>query len=81
MILEQCVSRLGILGTWLIAIISGHGSVDLPYSYLSLFVRPVEKVEVVAMEEQYKRSHNHNHIHNQSCKTILLNFNYFKIFN
>lgn len=54
--LEQAVSRLGVLGTWLIAILSGYGTVDLPYSYLSLFIRPVEKTEIMAMEEQHRRA-------------------------
>ncbi|GMH35755.1 hypothetical protein BSKO_03623 [Bryopsis sp. KO-2023] len=54
--LEQAVSRLGVVGTWLIAILSGYGTVDLPYSYLSLFIRPVEKAEIQAMEDQYRRA-------------------------
>lgn len=54
--LEQAVSRLGVVGTWLIAILSGYGTVDLPYSYLSLFIRPVEKSEIMAMEEQHRRA-------------------------
>lgn len=53
--LEQLVSRLGVLGTWLVAMLSGHAAVDLPYSYLTLFVRPVEKEEIATMEAQYGR--------------------------
>ena len=53
--LEQLVSRIGVLGTWLVAMLSGHAAVDLPYSYLSLFVRPVEKEAIAVMEEQYRR--------------------------
>ena len=50
--MQQAVSRVGVLGTWMIAILSGWASVSVPYSYLSLFVRPVEAFEVAAMEDQ-----------------------------
>ena len=43
---------MGVLGTWMIAVLSGYATVSVPYSYLSLFVRPVEGFEVVAMEDQ-----------------------------
>eukprot|EP00200_Dunaliella_tertiolecta_P018460 CAMPEP_0202401212 /NCGR_PEP_ID=MMETSP1128-20130828/3322_1 /ASSEMBLY_ACC=CAM_ASM_000463 /TAXON_ID=3047 /ORGANISM="Dunaliella tertiolecta, Strain CCMP1320" /LENGTH=513 /DNA_ID=CAMNT_0049004971 /DNA_START=289 /DNA_END=1832 /DNA_ORIENTATION=- len=52
---EQAVSRVGVMGTWMIAVLSGYAAVSLPYSYLSLFVRPVEPYEVTAMEEQYRQ--------------------------
>ncbi|KAK9831247.1 hypothetical protein WJX74_009318 [Apatococcus lobatus] len=48
----HAVSRVGTVGTTLIAILSGYGSVNLPYAYLSLFTRPVSKREIVAMETQ-----------------------------
>eukprot|EP00983_Pelagomonas_calceolata_P112314 1159870-Pelagomonas_calceolata.AAC.15 len=50
----RAVSRVGVMGTWMIAVLSGYAAVSLPYSYLSLFVRPVEPYEVTAMEEQYR---------------------------
>jgi len=50
----QAISRVGVMGTWMIAVLSGYAAVSLPYSYLSLFVRPVEAYEVLAMEDQYK---------------------------
>lgn len=48
-------SRVGVMGTWMIAVLSGYAAVSFPYSYLSLFVRPVEAFEIVAMEEQCRQ--------------------------
>lgn len=48
----DAVGRVGSLGVTLVAILSGYGSVSVPYSYLSLFIRPVENNEIVAMEMQ-----------------------------
>jgi hypothetical protein len=49
------INRIGVLGTWLISILSGYASVNFPYSYLSLFIRPVEQSEVLAVEDQYRQ--------------------------
>ena len=40
------------MGVALIAVISGYGSVELPYSYLSLFIRPVGRSEIALAESQ-----------------------------
>jgi len=40
------------MGVCLIAVLSGYGSIDLPYSYLTLFVRPVERAEIAMAESQ-----------------------------
>lgn len=36
--------------------LSGYGSVSVPYSYISLFIRPVDKAEIAAMEAQLKQA-------------------------
>lgn len=46
-----------MLGTWIIAMLSGYATVSVPYSYLSLFIRPVEAFEVAVMEEQLRSTH------------------------
>eukprot|EP00798_Chlamydomonas_sp_ICE-L_P012274 gene12274-15420_t len=52
--LAQAISRVGVMGTWMISLLSGYATVSVPYSYLSLFVRPVEASEITAMEDQVK---------------------------
>lgn len=54
--MRQAISRVGVMGTWMIAVLSGYAAVNLPYSYLSLFIRPVEAYEINAMEGQYKQT-------------------------
>ncbi|GAB4817352.1 hypothetical protein N2152v2_004398 [Parachlorella kessleri] len=52
----QAISRVGVIGIVLVAVLSGYGSVSLPYSYISLFIRPVDKAEITAMESQLKQA-------------------------
>lgn len=51
-VLAAAVARVGVLGVVLVAVLSGYGSVTVPYTYISRFIRPVERGEVAAAEDR-----------------------------
>lgn len=52
----DAVGRVGTLGVTLVAVISGYGTVSVPFSYISLFIRPVDRAEIAAMEAQLQQA-------------------------
>jgi hypothetical protein len=54
----EAIGRVGALGVTLVAVLSGYGTVSVPFSYISLFIRPVERAEIDAMESQLQATQN-----------------------
>ena len=49
---EQCIGRIGVVGVAAVAILSGFGAVNTPYTWLGYFATTVEDEEMVATEQR-----------------------------
>ncbi|PAA93954.1 hypothetical protein BOX15_Mlig020911g1 [Macrostomum lignano] len=50
--LEQCIGRVGVIGVTIMALLSGFGAVNYPYSCMHVFVRPVTQSAVLGIERR-----------------------------
>ncbi|KAL5268091.1 hypothetical protein ACHWQZ_G002071 [Mnemiopsis leidyi] len=50
--IEQMISRVGVVGVTLMAILSGFGAVNCPYTYMDYFARIVTSADVNNMEKR-----------------------------
>ena len=50
--IEQGISRVGVIGVTLMAILSGFGAVNCPYTYMAYFMRHVTDSDILAIERK-----------------------------
>ncbi|XP_055381520.1 Golgi pH regulator [Condylostylus longicornis] len=50
--IEQAVSRIGVVGVTVMAILSGFGAVNYPYTSMAYFIKPVSPQDVINLERR-----------------------------
>ncbi|EJW74459.1 hypothetical protein WUBG_14636, partial [Wuchereria bancrofti] len=50
--IEQAISRVGVIGVTVMAMLSGFGAVNAPYCYMTIFMRPVGQIQIAQMERK-----------------------------
>ncbi|ELU18131.1 hypothetical protein CAPTEDRAFT_190373 [Capitella teleta] len=50
--IEQCIGRIGVIGVTIMAVLSGFGAVNYPYTSMHYFVRPISDSDIQAHERR-----------------------------
>ena len=50
--MEQWIGRIGVVGVTIMAVLSGFGAVNCPYTYMAYFLRGVDRQEMAALERR-----------------------------
>ncbi|ORZ32068.1 Abscisic acid G-protein coupled receptor-domain-containing protein [Catenaria anguillulae PL171] len=54
--LDQCMGRVGVIGVTLMAVLSGFGAVNSPYTTMAYFMRTVTDADIKASESSFNHS-------------------------
>lgn len=54
--IEQCVGRIGVIGVTIMALLSGFGAVNYPYTCMFYFIRPVTVSDVNSLERRLNQT-------------------------
>lgn len=55
--IEQGISRVGVIGVTLMALLSGFGAVNYPYTSMTYFMRVVTLADVTSLEKKLLRTY------------------------
>uniref|UniRef100_A0A5K3EMY3 Golgi pH regulator n=1 Tax=Mesocestoides corti TaxID=53468 RepID=A0A5K3EMY3_MESCO len=55
---EPCIGRVGIIGVTIMAVLSGFGAVNYPYTCMSLFIHPVTRAAIDTSEKRLMQTFN-----------------------
>uniref|UniRef100_A0A7E4VRY6 Golgi pH regulator n=1 Tax=Panagrellus redivivus TaxID=6233 RepID=A0A7E4VRY6_PANRE len=54
--IEQAISRVGVIGVTVMAVLSGFGAVNAPYTCMTIFMRPVTDEDVEQMKQKVRQN-------------------------